>query len=57
MLFINRGTIEPTGHVVIIDIDERSIKEIGQFPWKRNDVAKMINNCRDLADNRLCRSI
>lgn len=44
MLFINRGTIEPTGHVVIIDIDERSIKEIGQFPWKRNDVAKMINN-------------
>ncbi len=44
MLFINRGTIEPTGHVVIIDIDERSIKEIGQFPWKRSDVAKMINN-------------
>lgn len=44
MLFINRGTIEPTGHVVIVDIDERSIKEIGQFPWKRNDVAKMINN-------------
>jgi adenylate cyclase len=47
MLFINRGTIEPTGHVVIIDIDERSIKEIGQFPWKRNDVAKMINNLGD----------
>jgi len=47
MLFINRGTIEPTGHVVIIDIDERSIKEIGQFPWKRSDVAKMINNLGD----------
>jgi len=44
MLFINRGTIEHTGQVVIIDIDERSLKEIGQFPWKRNDVAKMINN-------------
>ncbi len=47
MLFINRGTIEPIGQVVIIDIDERSLKEIGQFPWKRNDVAKMINNLGD----------
>jgi adenylate cyclase len=47
MLFINRGTIEPTGQVVIIDIDERSLKEIGQFPWKRNDVAKMLNNLGD----------
>jgi adenylate cyclase len=47
MLFINRGTIESTGQVVIIDIDERSLKEIGQFPWKRNDVAKMLNNLGD----------
>jgi adenylate cyclase len=44
MLFINRGNIDTTGQVVIIDIDERSLKEIGQFPWKRNDVARMINN-------------
>ncbi len=44
MLFKNRGTIEHSGQVVIIDIDERSLKEIGQFPWKRNDVAKMVNN-------------
>ncbi|GJM04058.1 MAG: adenylate/guanylate cyclase domain-containing protein [marine bacterium B5-7] len=44
MLFINRGAIEQTGQVVIVDIDERSLKEIGQFPWKRNDVAKMVNN-------------
>ncbi len=44
MLFINRGTIEHTEQVVIIDIDERSLKEIGQFPWKRNDVAKMVIN-------------
>ena len=44
MLFINRGTIEPTRQVVIVDIDERSLKEIGQFPWKRSDVAKMVTN-------------
>lgn len=44
MLFINRGVIEPTGNVVIIDIDEKSLKEIGQFPWSRDDVATMIYN-------------
>jgi len=47
MLFINRGAIEHSEQVVIIDIDERSLKEIGQFPWKRNDVAKMVNNLGD----------
>lgn len=44
MLFVNRGAIEPTGSVVIIDIDEKSLSEIGQFPWKRNYVAQMIYN-------------
>lgn len=44
MLLINRGAIETTKQVVIIDIDEQSLKEIGQFPWKRNDVAKMVDN-------------
>ena len=44
MLFLNRGAIETTSNVVIVDIDEKSIKEIGQFPWKRSDVATMIYN-------------
>jgi adenylate cyclase len=47
MLFINRGTIETTEQVVIIDIDERSLKEVGQFPWKRIDVAKMVDNLNE----------
>ncbi len=47
MLFLNRGTIETSGQVAIIDIDERSLKEIGQFPWKRSDVAKMVQNLGD----------
>ena len=44
MLFVNRGAIEPTGHVVIIDIDEKSLAEIGQFPWSRDDVATLVAN-------------
>ena len=44
MLFVNRGPIETTGNVVIIDIDEKSLNEMGQFPWSRNDVAEMVYN-------------
>ena len=47
ILFINRGAIETTEQVVIIDIDVRSLKEIGQFPWKRSDVANMVNNLNE----------
>ena len=28
----------------IIDIDDKSIKEIGQFPWRRDKLAKIIDN-------------
>jgi adenylate cyclase len=44
MLFVNRGPIATTGHVVIVDIDEKSLKEIGQFPWSRDVVAQMVYN-------------
>ncbi len=30
--------------VVIIDIDEKSLAEIGQFPWERNILAKIVDN-------------
>jgi len=30
--------------VVIVDIDEKSLTEIGQWPWPRNLVAQMVNN-------------
>ena len=44
MLFINRGPIETTGNVIIIDIDEKSLSEIGQFPWSRDSLATLITN-------------
>ncbi len=37
-----RGGIEPGGQVVIIDIDERSLGELGQWPWPRNDLARLL---------------
>ena len=37
--FIEKSTFED---VVIIDIDEKSIGEIGQFPWRRDIFADLI---------------
>jgi len=43
-LFILRGEQTPSGDVVIIDIDEKSLEMYGQWPWSRDVVAKLINN-------------
>ncbi len=34
--------------IVIVDIDEKSLKEIGRFPWDRDIVAKLVTNLFDL---------
>ena len=33
-----------SGNVVIIDIDEASLEQLGQWPWSRNKVSKIIEN-------------
>lgn len=44
-LFFNyRGTVPTTGQVAIVDIDERSLKELGQWPWSRVKVAQILQN-------------
>jgi HD-GYP domain-containing protein (c-di-GMP phosphodiesterase class II) len=41
--------IDPPGnHVVIVDIDERSLSTIGQWPWRRDIVGALIARLRDL---------
>jgi adenylate cyclase len=41
-MFRWRGPAKTTGSVVIVDIDEKSLQEIGQWPWPRNIVAQLI---------------
>lgn len=42
------GTHPPDGRIVIVDVDERSLTTIGQWPWRRDLIARLIGNLRDL---------
>lgn len=42
--FNYRGKIDTTGQVVIVDIDEKSLKELGQWPWPRNKFSQILQN-------------
>ena len=37
----------PTGDIAIVDIDERSLSAIGQWPWRRDVIAGLIGRLRD----------
>jgi len=43
-MFKIRGYQTTSKDIVIIDIDEKSLKELGQWPWSRNKVAKVLYN-------------
>jgi len=42
--FIYRGEKNPQNNIVIVDIDEKSLKELGQWPWSRDIIAKLLEN-------------
>jgi len=41
-------TSPPDSRIAIVDIDERSLSTIGQWPWRRDLVGRMIERLRDL---------
>ena len=38
----------PGGRVVIVDVDERSLSAIGQWPWRRDVIARLVARLRDM---------
>ncbi len=43
----SRGTRDVSGQVVIVAIDEKSLKEEGRWPWPRTRLAKLISRLTD----------
>lgn len=44
-LYFNfRGPEQASKDIVIVDIDERSIKELGQWPWERDKFARILTH-------------
>jgi len=41
-MFQHRGAKSDTNSVIIVDIDEKSLKELGQWPWPRDTFAKLL---------------
>ncbi len=42
-----RGTQSVDERIIIIDIDEKSIKELGQWPWERDKFAHILYNLKE----------
>src|SRR4051812_49035025 len=39
---------QDSSRVTVIDIDERSLAAIGQWPWSRDVIAQLVNRLRDM---------
>jgi HD-GYP domain-containing protein (c-di-GMP phosphodiesterase class II) len=38
----------PSGRILIVDIDERSLTTVGQWPWRRDVIGQLVSRLRDL---------
>jgi len=43
-LFVARGQKQDSKQIAIVTIDEKSLKQLGQWPWERNKIAKIFYN-------------
>ncbi len=42
--FIYRGELPADQRIMIVDVDEKSLKSLGQWPWSRNKIATILEN-------------
>ncbi len=43
-MFVYRGEIAHNDNIVIVDIDEKSLASLGQWPWSRDKIARILDN-------------
>jgi len=46
-MFLYRGTVDANDNVVIVDIDNKSLSQIGQWPWSRDVFSKLLLRLSD----------
>jgi adenylate cyclase len=46
-------TRPPDSRVVIVDVDERSLSLIGQWPWRRDVIARLLTRLRDMGSSMI----
>jgi adenylate cyclase len=42
--FLSRGEIPPSGKIALATIDEKSLDELGRWPWPRTRLAQLLDN-------------
>jgi adenylate cyclase len=57
MLVRAARTRPPGGHIVIVDVDERSLAAMGQWPWRRDLVGNLIARMRDMGASTIALDI
>ena len=50
-------TKPPGGRVVIVDVDERSLSTIGQWPWRRDLIGRLVARLRDMGASTIALDI
>jgi adenylate cyclase len=51
------ATRPPGGRIVIVDVDERSLSAVGQWPWRRDLVGRLITRMRELGASTIALDI
>jgi adenylate cyclase len=47
LMTVRARTGSQTGRVVIVDVDERSLSAVGQWPWRRDVLARLVARIRE----------
>lgn len=47
MRILSRGNLPSGGETIIAAIDEKSVKELGRWPWPRTEIANLIKTLKD----------
>lgn len=50
-------TRPPSGRVVVVDVDERSLSVVGQWPWRRDVVGRLIARLREFGASTIALNI